>query len=294
MGVSTITYDVSLDGMHEHIVFTTTLLSVDPLGAPLVATWVALRVEWVTIDQTANGLEVTRLGAVALVKRCDQDLDDLARDFSKDLSKVTKGDHDDPLYRSYFGDLTLDELTRPMLGDQLATMRGWIPSLTASADPTLEPYAARLTALIQKTDDAVKARADAEEAVNDFRQRGARMAFYDKVNAARHLTWGQLGQAAKQPGVRVGPKFADRFFLKAKRPKVLGTADFDELIADNKTQLDTLTAGRATAKAREDAEAADKAAAATQKANLTAAKAAQKVADKKVRDLQKAGKGKKK
>jgi uncharacterized coiled-coil protein SlyX len=284
LAVRTLALRTALPQLLIELDYTRNRLRTNPLGAPFLPAFDALRAEWDGVFAQELALRAAQTLAQAMIDAADDAIDDFCADHAKAVLAITKDDVSHPLWELFYGKKTLAQFRRPVLGGQLETMRGWIGLLQKSEYPTLAALAPRLIPLVKAADDAVAARAKAEQDNRLFRAVGARKQWIDKLNATRKESFGALG---KLPHEQAGlpSDFASRFFRPA--PTV---TDEDVTVASVKARIGELETELADqgellkeleAAAAQDAEAqkqvdADRAALA--EAEKTMADAAQKAA----------------
>jgi hypothetical protein len=168
----------------------------------------------------------------------DEHIDYLAVAIAATVDALTGRDRDAPRYLRYFGDGPPSKLRRPVLGEQLAVMRTWVPSLTAEdAPPALRPYGGQLGARVAEADQAVQARSEAQRRRADF-ELGPRKAFVDRFNAQRQAIYGQLGELTHaRPELGLASNFATPFFMRDTRNRQLGLSELEQSILRQRERL---------------------------------------------------------
>jgi len=293
MGAYLIKNDASLGMVLEEAIYPQAVLAANPLTAALAADFDAILAQWAKVNEKETQLRIARVKASALVAAADDALDGLVDAISQAVLLEVKNNRKAPQYLLYFGNKAPNEMKRPVLGGQLETMRGWVPSLTASANPTLKGLGTQLQDAVAAADAAVKGQGEAEQAMRDFRTIGERRGLIDGLNGVRKATYGKL---AEMPHAMVDKHlpatFAEQFFRpESRKPAGKGTAEelaaeiasLETQLAELKEQLAKVTAEEETAakaKAEEEAHAAA-IAAAEKEAEAAAAKVAALKAQKK-------------
>lgn len=270
MGAYLLKYDASLGLVLEEAIYPRAILAANPLTAALAADFDTFLAQWAKVDQQETQLRIARVKADALVAAADDRLDVLVDAVSQAVLLEVKNNRKSPQYLLYFGAKAPNEIKRPVLGGQLDTMKGWVPSLLASANPTLKDLGGKLQDAVTAAESAVKAQAEAEQQMRDFRTIGERRALIDALNALRKGTYGKLAEMPHaNPGEHLPAGFADQFFRpETRKPAGRGTAaDLTEEIASLETRLADLKAQLAQRIAEEDAAAKAK----TEEATLAAA-----------------------
>ncbi|EYF05076.1 hypothetical protein [Chondromyces apiculatus] len=215
MALRTLKSSTAMITLMPHPTFTTSQLKAYPHGAPYVALFEALCDEGkeVIVHEIEHAQAVAE--AQALVVRVDAKLDAFAGRLSTTLLDLAGNDRKSGLYLHYFPK-ALNETTRPVLGDQLDTMKKWLLSLTKSNHAALTALVSELTALLTEADTVKAARDAALHAKREFRDVGERQEWLDRLNAARKDVYGQLSKLPHEHK-ELPPNFADRFFLADQR-----------------------------------------------------------------------------
>jgi hypothetical protein len=153
-------------------------------------------------------------------------------------------------------------------GAQLDAMGGWVPQLKTSDALALSALGAEVEAAVIAADEAVNARTLLEAKIAFFREAGGRKKLFDKANALRKQSHGEL---AKMPHEKLGltAGFANLFFRHEsgggggdEEPVTVGTIDaeiasFEAQIAEKKASKAELVAAieeQAKAEAQKAAE----------------------------------------
>lgn len=282
MSAPLIALTASLDLVLEENTYSLARLLAHLLAKQFAPPFAAFQDEWMKVNTTEILLGVARGAAAAQIVACDDDLNDLLDAIDRTLLIQVKNDRSDPEYKHYFVK-PANLLKRPVLGGQLETMRGWVPSLQASANPVLAALGASLAVAVAAADAAVKALATADQQLRDFRTLGARKALVDSFNALRKSTDGKLAELPHaHPEAKLSATFASHFFrresTKPTAPEPT-SADLAATLADLEGQVvavkEQLTAAlaqdAANAKAAADLEADRAALAEAEKASAEAA-----------------------
>jgi hypothetical protein len=284
MALRNLSHLISLISLRVEIVHTLVEVQANALTQSYVAPFEGLRNDW----DVTHAEELSIRDAIAAVNArifsLDNTLNWLASRASKTILVVTDDDKTHPLYVAFFNKKSLSDFKRPILGSQYTSMKGWIKELQNSDVPALAALAPEVEAAVAAAADAIKAREDLETKSRFFREVGNRKKLFDKVNAVRKTTYGEL---AKMPHEVVGlpSNFADLFFRhessgadeeEESEPTV---ATLDEEIGALEQELEQKrgqrTALEAETKKREETEKQ----AAIAKLQKEAAEAAQKVAE---------------
>ncbi len=243
MAVRNLSHLISLLALRGEIIYTLDQVQAHPLTQTYIPIYEGLRDKWGGVFKEELDLRDGLSAANARVVAVDTALNALASRVSKALLVLTGDDRDHPLYIAYFKKKSLTDFKRPILGTQLESMRGWIPELKKSDDPALVALGAEVEAAVALADDAIATRTKLEADSTFFRETGNRKKLFDKVNAARKQTHGEL---AKMPHEKLGlpATFADLFFRHLSSGSDSGdneaemtTARIDEEIAALEGQI---------------------------------------------------------
>lgn len=285
MAVRNLHHGMSLLALRGEIIHTLDQLKANPLTSAHVAAFESLRDDWGVVFAEELALRDSLSAANARIFMRDAELNGLASGVSKGVLTLTGDDRSHPLYIAYFKKKSLSDFKRPILGAQLDAMRGWVPELKKSDGPGLASLGAEVEAAVAAADEAVNARTLLETQIAFFREAGSRKRLFDKANAVRKQTHGEL---AKMPHETLGLSagFANIFFRhdsSAADEEVVTVEILDAEIAALATQLAEKKAHRAELAAALEQQAkaeAEKAAelAALVELEKAAAAAAQKVA----------------
>lgn len=290
MYIRNLNHLMSLIGLRVEIIFTLNQLKAHPLTDAHVPVFEGLRDDWTIIFNQELDIRDGISAASARVVACIVLLDTLAGKASKIVLDLTDDDRTHPLYVAYFKKKSLGQFRKPAMGAQLEAMRGWITQLPKSGVPALVELAPQVEAAVKASDEAVKTRDDLETETTFFREAGDRKKLFDKVNAVRKQTYGEL---SKMPHEQLGlpTDFASQFFRheSAGDDEAAPTIEsVDEEIASLEKQIaqkhelrkELEAQAEAAAKAQEEKEAKLAAIAELEKA---AAEAAQKAAEAKAK-----------
>ncbi|MFO0755527.1 MAG: hypothetical protein U0359_03500 [Byssovorax sp.] len=276
-----IAQDTSLATVLEEITTTLARLQANPLTPGLAADFVLLKGTWAKVNAQEIELRTAVVGATAEIAAADDMLDPIVGELAAALLLITKNDRKDPLYQLYFGQKRPSDLRRPVLGEELAIMRGFVPSLLASPFATLTAIGNKLSAVVALADQATDKLAVAEQENRDFRAVGARKAFIDQLNALRKATYGKLSEMPHTlPEEHLPVTFAEQFFRHDRsrsngsgKPPTLD--DLEAMLEAKQAEVAALEEEIKKAQAKEAAEEAAKV-----KAQIDADKAALEAAEK--------------
>jgi hypothetical protein len=211
MAIRNLSHLNALLPLRGEIIHTLDQVKAHPLTQNYVPIYEGLRDNWSTVFAEELTLRDGLSAANARVATSDVALNELASRVSKNLLTLTGDDRTHPLYVAYFKKKSLSEFKRPMLGKQLEAMKNWVPELMKSDIPALVALSPEVEAAVNDAEDAVNTRTTLEAQSTFFRETGNRKKLFDKVNAARKQTYGEL---AKMPHEKLGLSlgFADLFF----------------------------------------------------------------------------------
>jgi hypothetical protein len=254
-------------------------LAAMPLTLPLAADFVAFEETWTKVNAQEIALRNGVISAYALVGYADEVIDVIVDAIANAVLIETHNDRKALLYTRYFGARSPNQLKRFVLGAELETVRGWIPSLKGSSVASLASLGNELEQAVLEADAAVKAVNVAEQQNQDFRILGERKALIDEANALRKSTHGKLSEMPHAfPELHLPNTFADRFFRAERRSKALDVAALKVQIADKGAELGALNDALAEALAEEE-KAAKATADAEKEADQAALAEAEKEAD---------------
>lgn len=204
----------SLETLFDEMFYTTSALSADAEAATHAAAFDDfLTKAWQPVADRERALRCGVLRSQAQVAGADRRLDAWLDRFHGSLLISTGHRRDVPQYQRYFGAQPPSLLKRPVLGVQLLTLSGWVPSLKAATDAKLAALGKELEALVLEGQQAEAGLDAARALVRDFRDVGARKALFDVANALRKSTYGALASYSHQhPEKNLRPDWADGFF----------------------------------------------------------------------------------
>jgi hypothetical protein len=273
----------SLGELHSH-----------PLAANFAPKFDDFQTQWFSANAARTALMIVLGKANGALSATDDAIDDFLDLLDRTLLIITKNDRTAPQYTFYFGQAAVHVLKRPIHGDELATVRGFVPSLQASAHPTLAALAPVLAGLVDKADASIAAQLAADQSLKDFDMLGGKKTLIDGYNVLRQTVYGQLAALPHaHPTAMLPANFADRFFRHESRRGVAtlkNPKDVQAKIDAHQKKLDSAQKhldGLAAAAAQKalDKQAAEAAAAAVEQG-----KKDKKAADDKLKELEKAAK----
>jgi hypothetical protein len=218
--------DASLDEVRDDLVFLRHRLRRDPRAADLAKSVAALLDQWPAVHAAALAHNDARTEAQGDVGLADDALDARVDAFDNDARHVVAGDRTSPLYELYFP-VSPSELKRPVLGDELDTLRDWAKHLKTEESAALRAHAKLLTAELGAADAAVQARDAADAANAAFRATGAYAKYIQKVHATRDRVWSELELRRAKLPAGTPRDWASGFF----RPRRQAAPTADELAA---------------------------------------------------------------
>jgi hypothetical protein len=230
--------DTSVDNLRQEIYHTLARLRAHPFLTTLVVLHEALLTDLLNLQFQEDALDLELLEVEVLVITSDEGIDYLSIAISATLDALTGRDRKAPIYVRYFGATSPSKLRRPVLGEQLAVMRTWVPSLTAEdSPPALRPYGDQLAARVAEADQAVLARSEAQRKRADF-EIGPRKAFVDRLNAQRQAIYGQLAEMTHgRPELGLASDFATPFFVRDTRNRQLNLSELEQSILRLRARL---------------------------------------------------------
>jgi hypothetical protein len=213
--------DATLEEVLEESAYTQGELPSHPLTAPYAAQFDAFQQDWFGTSAARVVLVITVHKAAGLVAGVDAELDDFVDLFDRTLLIAVKNDREALLYRYYFGNKSAYLLKRPVLSDELETVRGWISSIQSSPIKALSALAGPLTTLVARADAAAAALKAAEGALAVFDTLGPKKDLIGRFNALRQKVWGEIAAMPHEnPDLMLPSDFADRFFRHFSRTGV--------------------------------------------------------------------------
>ena len=301
MSLPLILHTASLATILDELAYTIGALSSTPIALPFRAAFETfLATNW-TKTNNARIVLILEVGKTSgVIAGADDALDDFVDLLDRTLLIIVKNDRSAPLYAFFFGAKSASVLKRPVLDQELVTVRAWIPTLQQSPVPALAALAPQLVVLVAAADAAVAAHLAAENALKMFDTITDMKTLIDAFNTLRQNAYGQLAAIPhKQPDLMLPASFADRFVRHESHKGLTSLTNPTAVQARIDTMEKDLTAAKAhreallaAAQAKEDAKAAEAKAAeavAHAKADLEAAQAAMKAAEKAAKDAKKQG-----
>jgi hypothetical protein len=285
----------TLEDLVTEIRYTLVRLRLHPQGSALVPRFEALLADAQAAFLQEMALRAALYEADVAIGWRDENIDIVVRMIASTILKIVGNERRDPLYQRYFGNQSPSEVTRPVLGKELETVRSWIESLAASPHEELKQLANLLEERVTAADVAVEAQRDRRQQLDDFRLLGARQRIFERANAERKEAYGVLskmpyseptllqGAGRQEPG-----DFGQRFF-RAQRRRDNEPLDVDEAREALERTRKAVTEAEAELKAAEErarTEAAEKAQRVADKEELERAKKAAAEAARKVAELE--------
>ena len=265
-----------------------------PLAAVFAPQFDDFQTQWFAANAARTALAIALGNANGVLSATDDGIDDFLDLLDRTLLIITKNDRTSPQYVFYFGKTPVHLLKRPIHGEELATVRGFIPSLQASPHPALAALAPILINLVAKADAAIAHHQAADQALKDFDMLGGKKTLIDGYNALRQTVYGTLAAIPHaHPTAMLPGNFADRFFRHESRKGVAALRnprDVQARVDSHKKKLDAAQKHLdALAKTAAD-KALAKQAAADADAAVEQGKKDKKASDDKLKELEKAAK----
>jgi hypothetical protein len=222
----------------EEWLYTFARLDAYELTRPLAVELTPLEEQWNLVLQREIALLRQRTLARALVTAADGDLDQFLEAFNNALLTLVGNDRAAELYRRFFARRP-SELKRPVLGEQLTTMAGWIGTLEKLESPELAAQGQKLQPLVQKGQAAETALQRAVQELDDFTTLKEHKAFVDRLNATRSRVHGSLNELRHaRPELNLPADFAEQFFLRDERSRGPTLASQKKIVERLEKQLE--------------------------------------------------------
>jgi len=246
MSVAVLPPTTTVDTVLEWTSFISGELPSHPLAAVYIPLFDAQQEKCFVVHQARTLLKVAISRCRGAERGADDGLDDFIDVFDRTLLIITKNDRDAAIYQLYFALKTASELARPILGDELATVRAWLPSIQSSLYPAIVALAPRLVDLIAAADIAVANLVVARQALKELDAIGAKKDLLDGFNALCKTVHGELAAMPhKHPEAMLPATFADRFFPHVAHTGITTITSMTEIDG----VIDSLTEDLAAARA---------------------------------------------
>lgn len=238
MAVRNLSYLLSLLSLRGEIIFTLDQVKANPLTQSYVPIYEGLRGDWGVIFAEDLALRDSLSQASARLQTVRATLNALASCVSKAVLTVTGESRKHTLYGAYFRKRSLSQFRRLAWGLKLEAMEGWIMLLKGSDIPALVELGAEVETAMAAVKEVMAKQAALEAELSFFRLNGNRKKLFDKVNAVRKQTHGELAKMSHEK-VGVRASFANLFFLhESSRDEEEPTFDsVDEAIARLEKEL---------------------------------------------------------
>lgn len=264
MTLPTLAPDSTVSTLRAEVVYTHSRLLAHPFAAPHALDFTAILAECTKAAADEHALEDAVTTATAQIDGSDDALDSFVDALSNAILLENDNNRSAPEYVQYFGNKRPYEIKRPVLGDELETIRSWIPSLKASKSSTVHALGAQAETYVAQADAAVKAKGTSEQALRVFHITGERRQLVDRINALRKTTYGALAKLPHEPqGKTLPADFADAFFLhETSKKKTRSVKKVQERIDALQAEIEVLQKDlkdlekAAADKAKEDAQEA--------------------------------------
>ena len=294
MAVSLIALLASFGELLDENSFTLGELYSHPLAAAFAPQFDGFQTQWFAANAARTSLVIALGKANGVLSATDEGIDDFLDLLDRTLLIITKNDRKAPQYVFYFGTTPVYLLKRPIHGEELATVRGFVPSLQASPHPALAALAPILVDLVAKADAAIAHQLAAEQALKDFDMLGGKKTLVDGYNGLRQTVFGTLAALPHtHPTAMLPSNFADRFFRHESRKGVAALRNPKEVEAKvlaHQKKLDAAQKHLADLTQAAADKALAKQAAAEANAALEQGKKDKKASDDKLKELEKAAK----
>lgn len=206
--------------LFEEWLYTYARLDSYEVTRPMAAELTPFEARWNLALQRKLALLRQRTLARAQVTAADADLDLFTDAFNNLVKTVVGNDSNAELYRRFFHPKRPSELKRPVLGEQLTTMAGWLTTLATLETPALVEQGEALQPLVQRGEAAQAALRLAVQEEEDFLTLREHKALVDELNAARGRVYGQLQELRHaRPDLNLPADYAEQFFLRAERSR---------------------------------------------------------------------------
>jgi hypothetical protein len=207
-----------MDFVFEDLSFTLGRLRADRFASGLAASLLEFRKEFFVVLLREFDLREALQAAQASIYAQDDELNEVSDAVIAAVLSLSKGGYKDELYKHYCGEKRPSEFKRPILGEQLESVRGWGHSLQNPATaPALAGLSAVVNISIAMADQAVTQRDKAQQDSADFRRIGERKRLIDSFQALRLTLYAQLQEIQKSTTERKLPAdYAERFFRRLR------------------------------------------------------------------------------
>jgi hypothetical protein len=294
MPVSLISPQAKLDELLDENSFSLGELPSHPLAAFFIPQFDDFQTHWFATSAARTALLIAIGKANGALSGADDAIDDFVDLLDRTILIITKNDRLAALYLFYFGQTPAHLLKRPILGDELATVRSFLPSLQSSQHPALATLTPILAGLIAKADTAIAAHVAAVQALKDFDMLGPMKTLVDGYNGLRQTTYGKLAAMPHEhPTMMLPPSFADRFFRHESHKGVTALRnpkDVQAKVDAHKKKMDAAQKHLDNLAAAAAQKVVDKKAALEASAAVEQAKKDKQAADDKLKELEKAAK----
>ena len=214
----TLPYSLGLTDLLEESAYTVARLAALPLSASLAKDFDGFRTDCRKALLDELDLIESLAKARALVHGVDWQLDRMLTAILNALLTAVHNDKDAALYRRFTGGERPSRISRPILGEQLELMAGWVDVLAAQPQPELKALAAPLEKLIKAGQQAEGDHARGKGALTTFQTLGARKNLVDQLNGLRKVTYGKIAEIVhKNAAENLPSDFPETFFLREDR-----------------------------------------------------------------------------
>lgn len=216
-------------------------LEADDLTAPFAAPFALLQDDLLLslTEETKLQIAIARAEAKALI--LDRRIDALVDAVKHACLAVTGGDTTVEPYTIFFEKKDPAEIKAPVLNEEIDDTSAWLSALHASPHQALKDIGAKLDPLLALAVPAMKDVRDANQALLDFFLFGGRYALVQRMNAARKLAHGLLGQLVHDhPELGLTITFPEGFFLHDTRRRKDTPSSIDSEIVALKKKIAAL------------------------------------------------------
>jgi hypothetical protein len=218
MAARYLSYETTVDQLHDENTFTIAACVAHPLGAPHLAKFEAMTARIGALRDMLLALRAAVVIARAKIYYWDgllnADVDAL-----ENTLLLLNSDRSAPLYQLFFRKNPPSLVKKPLLGPQLEEMRGWLTTLLGPNAPGgLGELGERISAHVEGADAALAEKRSAADALKLFYFSDQRR-LIDDYNRLRVETFGALDALPLAPehrALNLGRGFAKSFFIQGR------------------------------------------------------------------------------
>jgi hypothetical protein len=225
----------------RHNTHTLTTAENDDLAKGFAAPFVLLQDELLKSLQDEHLLLIAVARAEAKARALDRKIDGCVDDLERACLAIDDDKSHDP-YAQVFSKKSPEEIKEPLLGEEITDVAAFLPLLNGSVHASLQAIGAALTPLLAAAVPVMTELRDANAALLAFYETGGRYQLVLRMNSARNLAYGQLGQLVHDhPELSLGKGYPDTFYLHDTRRRRKDTpASINQEIADLKKRITNL------------------------------------------------------